>query len=510
MSGAVAHDSVQSTVRNAVTGQAHWRERTAIQNMTYNLTAKRRGGRRGSAPAAEEPPPCGSRRRESRSAPLFAAVVELATVAIGELEAVDGETRRSSPVEPSARSRPRARDAGGESCGAAPGGPGCAPRTTCTTATRGHRSARRHPGSGATSSGIAEGRGDAGLERATDRAGRSRPAPRAQASRFEHGTPHRERVERAAVGPGGDGGVEDVEAVVREHAGHRREQPGPVTGRDLDAPFEPIDVGSTETRASLARGQRAPTSAACRAMSGASCARRYARGRVLRPCRATYLSSPTMRSASARRRSTRFRASRPVTSGWSSRSRPGDAARRAARAPRASARRARASAGRAHVPAPGCSRWIAIGYDALPPRGRRASAPRRATGSESPTSSAISCSAAAPRSRRCTMRRASCDRGRVLADRVEDQRGKQQPIGVLRAAACSAAAAAGSVATISRIRSTRVKRNTCDGSRRNGSRCRRSTASASSGSARSSTPVVSRKRHAADVAAFEHREQLAW
>ena len=66
----------------------------------------------------------------------------------------------------------------------------------------------------------------------------------------------------------------------------------------------------------------------------------------------------------------------------------------------------------------------------------------------------------------------------------------------------------GSVATISRIRSTRVKRRTCDGSRRNGSVRRRSTASASSGSARSSTPVVSRNRHARMSPSVEHGEQL--
>ncbi len=125
--------------------------------------------------------------------------------------------------------------------------------------------------------------------------------------------------------------------------------------------------------------------------------------------------------------------------------------------------------------------------------------------SESSTRSAICCSAAAPRSSRCAMRRASwTGESSPTVSRISAASSSHSGCWSL---ACSAAAA-GSVATISRIRSTRVKRRTCDGSSRNGSRRRRSTASASSGSARSSTPVVSRKRHAAHVTVGEHGEEL--
>ena len=51
-----------------------------------------------------------------------------------------------------------------------------------------------------------------------------------------------------------------------------------------------------------------------------------------------------------------------------------------------------------------------------------------------PTSSAISCSAAAPRSSRWTRRRAERDRLGVLARGVEDQRREQQPLGMLERA----------------------------------------------------------------------------
>ena len=82
----------------------------------------------------------------------------------------------------------------------------------------------------------------------------------------------------------------------------------------------------------------------------------------------------------------------------------------------------------------------------------------------------------------------------VLAGRVENERREEEPLGVLQSRAYSAAARS-SVATRSRIVSTSENRSTCDGSIRNGSSRRRRTASASSGSARSSTPVVSRNRH---------------
>ena len=84
------------------------------------------------------------------------------------------------------------------------------------------------------------------------------------------------------------------------------------------------------------------------------------------------------------------------------------AARRDARAPMASDHRAPASAGRAHALARVARGGSRSGTHALP-RARRACAPPPRSSPESPTSNAISCSAAAPRSSRCTMRRASCD-----------------------------------------------------------------------------------------------------
>ena len=99
----------------------------------------------------------------------------------------------------------------------------------------------------------------------------------------------------------------------------------------------------------------------------------------------------------------------------------------------------------------------------------RAAARRR---SESPTSSAISCSACAPRSRRCAIRRASFDRRRVVARGVEDQRAEEQPLRVRRARRAPRPRRSSAVVS-SLIRSTSEKRRIWAGSSRNGSLRRR-------------------------------------
>ena len=86
------------------------------------------------------------------------------------------------------------------------------------------------------------------------------------------------------------------------------------------------------------------------------------------------------------------------------------------------------------------------------------------------------------------------DRLGILAGGVENERREEEPLGMLQTRGTRLPPRS-SVATSSRIVSTSEKRSTCDGSIRNGSSRRRRTASASSGSARSSTSVVSRNRH---------------
>ncbi len=140
----------------------------------------------------------------------------------------------------------------------------------------------------------------------------------------------------------------------------------------------------------------------------------------------------------------------------------------------------------------GRSRWVASANtrSSSKPSTRWAAARSRL---ESPTSSAISCSAAAPRSSRPASRRARST-GVASSPAVS----RMSAASSSHSGCCSraySAAARSSVATRSRIVSTSEKRSTCDGSIRNGSSRRRRTASASSGSARSSTPVVSRNRH---------------
>ncbi len=126
------------------------------------------------------------------------------------------------------------------------------------------------------------------------------------------------------------------------------------------------------------------------------------------------------------------------------------------------------------------------------PSNRRAAAWRR---SASSTRSAICCSAAAPRSRRCAIRRASSTGDVSSPDGVEDQRRQEQPVRSAGASRTRLRPPGRSPRPAGCVRRARSAGPEPDRAGRG--RCRRrSTAAASSGSARSSTPVVSRNRRA--------------
>ena len=133
---------------------------------------------------------------------------------------------------------------------------------------------------------------------------------------------------------------------------------------------------------------------------------------------------------------------------------------------------------------------------------------------ESPTSSAISCSAAAPRSSRCEIRRASAT-GEASSPTVSRMSAASSSHSGCASASCSQPAPSGRWRRSRWIDSTSENRSTCDGSTRNGSERRRSTASASSGRALEHAggleepPGAARRRRGPRTAAWSSRGTTA-
>ena len=262
---------------------------------------------------------------------VLGRVVELAAVAVGELEAVDGLAVHRHQL-----GRVHARRRAGDPRGQAVQEPtpvGASHLEQCVPGRRlvveadvgvGVGQALRAASSNALTiaASSATGSGAGIFSSSSARAGRVAASARRTWK----------RLERGAVAPRGDRWRRGCRGRVGEHARHRREQAGTVPARDLDPPLARVERQHRRRAPRCAPGAARAAPPAARRRR-ASCASRYARG-ACRIRSATYRSSPTMRIASARRRSTRLRASSPVTSGCSSSSiTKRVAARRGARAP---------------------------------------------------------------------------------------------------------------------------------------------------------------------------------
>ena len=356
----------------------------------------------------------------------FAAVVELAAVAVGELEAVDGlavHRDQLGRVDVGAGARNARGDAVQQP--AAVGAAHLAQRVP----------GRRLVVEADVGVGVRQR-----LERVVERARRSRPRappdPARASSRAPPARPGRVQSRRAARGTSRaprSGQVATIASRMsrpsRRARPTRREQARTIPGGDVDPPLARVERQHRHARL-LAPGSGS-SSAACRAMSGPSCASRYARG-ACRIRSATYLSSPTMRNASAAAPLDQVARLEPGHLGLLEQVHHQAVQLVEALAlPRRSAHRARASAGRAPARVRAARGGSRSGTPALP-RDRRPCRAAARNRPESPTSSAISCSAAAPRSSRCTMRRASATGDASSPDGVEDERGEQQPLRMLQ------------------------------------------------------------------------------
>ena len=269
-----AASRVGHRVGRVVGGRRHLHDPTVVATRSVNVPpvstpirtaqnlahARGVGGMLESAPATRQAPPPHAVADRARHVGLHHGV-ELAPVAVGQLEAVDRLARDGR--------EPRRVHVGA--------GTGDADREVCSRPRRsGLRtshsvyhgdewSSKRTSASGVggDSSGVDRSR----LER-TGSTARSRRASRSSVVR-DAGPADVERVERGAVAPRRDERVEDVEAVVRQDAGDRREQGGTVAAGDVDRPTRRRRARAPQTRASprvRAAVRAATLDARCRAL----------------------------------------------------------------------------------------------------------------------------------------------------------------------------------------------------------------------------------------------------